>query len=190
MIGIGLGERNRSEVSLIQHAASRVEDRRKWQAMKLAVMFVVIIVAAFIVIKNNQASPLRTVHGSVVDMQGKPMPGAIAYLHDEGTNAIKTYITDHHGRFRFSGISYNTDYRIHAEHDGLMSAVRRIEAHSTNRVIKLDLKLAKKKPVRMASLVDLTLTGAQRCFPVDEDGRLIRSLFCDVTGLETRAEDA
>ena len=122
--------------------------------MKLAVMFVLFIAAAVTGIKYSQASPLRTVHGTVVDTQGKPVPGAIVYLHDEGTNAVRTYVTDHHGRFRFSGISHNTDYRIYAEHDGLMSAVRRIPAHSTSKLIKLDLILDRKKPVRMASLVD------------------------------------
>lgn len=120
--------------------------------MKLAAMFVLFIVAAVTGINHSQASPLRTAHGIVVDAKGRAVSANIVYLHDQRTNAVRTYVTDPHGRFRFSGIRYNTDYRIHAEHQGLVSAVRRIPAHSTSKLIKLDLKLDRKKPVATAAL--------------------------------------
>ena len=122
--------------------------------MKFAAMFVLFIVAALMGINHNQASPLRTIHGVAVDAKGEAVSASIVYLHDERTNAVRTYVTDPHGRFRFSGISHYTDYRIRAEHEGLMSAVRRIPFHSTSKLIKLDLKLDIRKPVRKASLVD------------------------------------
>jgi hypothetical protein len=132
----------------------RQKTRRKRRAMKPATMFVLFIVAAVTGINHSQASPLRTIHGIVVDAKGEPVSASIVYLHDERTNAIRTYVTDPHGRFRFSGISYNTDYRIHAEHEGLPSAVRRISAHNTNKLIKLDLKVDRKKPVATAAIDD------------------------------------
>jgi Carboxypeptidase regulatory-like domain len=131
---------------------ARQKAKRKRQAMKLAAMFVLFIVAAVTGINHSHASPLRTIQGIVVDGKGEAVSASIVYLHDERTNAVRTHVTDPHGRFRFSGISHNTDYRIHAEHEGLMSAVRRIPAHSTSKLIKLDLKVDRKKPVATAAL--------------------------------------
>lgn len=119
--------------------------------MKLAATLVLFVVTAVAGINYSQASPLRTIHGIVVDAKGEVVSASIVYLHDERTNAIRTYITDPLGRFRFSGISYNTAYRIHAEHKGSLSAVRRISAHNTSKLIKLDLKLDIKKPVATTS---------------------------------------
>jgi carboxypeptidase family protein len=132
----------------------RQKTRRKRQAIKPAAMFVLFIVAAVPGINPSRASPLRTIHGVVVDAKGEVLFASIVYLHDERTNAVRTHVTDLHGRFRFSGISHNTDYRIHAEHEGLMSAVSRIPAHSTSKLIELDLKVDRKKRVATAALED------------------------------------
>jgi hypothetical protein len=137
----------------------RQKARRKRQAMKVAAMFVLFIVAAVTGINHSQASPLRTIHGIVVDAKGEAVSASIVYLHDERTNAVRTYVTDLHGRFRFSGISDYADYRIHAEHEGLMSAVRRIPAHSTSKLINLDLKVDRKKPVATTALEDKYLSA-------------------------------
>jgi hypothetical protein len=131
---------------------SRQQIRKMSQTMKLIPIIMLFTVVA--VAGNNPAqdSPLRTLQGTVVDAKGEAVAASIVYLHDEQTHAIRTYVTDPHGRYRFSGIRFYTDYRIHAEHEGLVSAVRRIPAHSTNKLIKLDLKIDRKIPVVSSSV--------------------------------------
>jgi len=145
---------HKSDPFTSERPPARQKTRRKRQAIKLAAMFVLFISAAVTGINHSQASPLRTIHGIVVDAKGEAVSASIVYLHDERTNAVRTYVTDPHGRFRFSGISHYTDYRIHAEHEGLMSAVRRIPAHSTNKLIELDLKVDRKKSFATTAMDD------------------------------------
>lgn len=120
--------------------------RKMSLAMQLITVILLSTVAAVAGNVPSQDSPLRTVHGTVVDANGETVPTSVVYLYDEQTHAVRTYIADDRGRYRFSGIRFHTDYRIHAEHNGLASSVRKIPAHSANKQIKLDLKLLRKRP--------------------------------------------
>ena len=77
--------------------------------MKLIATIMLFSVAAFAGNYPSQDSPLRTVHGTVVDAKGKAVAASVVYLHNEQTHAVRTYVTDHHGRYRFSGIRFYTD---------------------------------------------------------------------------------
>lgn len=69
------------------------------------------------------------------------------YLHDDTTNDVRTQITGHNGHYLSSGIRYRRDYRIHAEYDGLVSRSHRISAYRTDRTIRLELKVNRKKTI-------------------------------------------
>jgi hypothetical protein len=142
-------------------------------------LIAVILLSTLTAIAGNlpsQDSPLRTVHGTVLDAKGQTVTASVVYLHDEQTHAVRTYVTDHDGQYRFSGIRFHTDYRIHAEHMGLVSAVRKIPAHSTNKRIKLDLKLVRKRPVS----VSFTETGRQSIAAIELEDRLSRRVHLQV----------
>ena len=66
---------------------------------------------------------LRTVRGVVVDKSSEsPIPSAVVFLKNTRTNAVRSYIADDEGNYRFSGLDPNVDYEIHAEKDGAKSA--------------------------------------------------------------------
>jgi Carboxypeptidase regulatory-like domain len=88
---------------------------------------------------------LRTVHGSVVDAKENPVPSGVIYLVNTKTQAVKTYIADDAGNYRFSGLDPNVDYEIHAEHDDLISATRTVSSFNSSRDIEVVLKLSRKK---------------------------------------------
>ena len=157
--------------------------RKMTQSMKLIAIIMLFTVAAVAGNIPGHNSPLRTVHGTVVDAKGKTVSGSVVYLHNEQTHAVKTYVTDHHGRYRFSGIRFHTDYRIHAEHKGWLSAVRRIPAHSTNKLIKLDLKLDSKRSVS-ASFVETDPLFNLVIQPEDRSSKRVR-LQVPVPGTST-----
>jgi hypothetical protein len=88
---------------------------------------------------------LRTIRGTVLDKDETPRPSGIVYLLNTKTQAVKTYIADETGNYRFSGLDPNVDYEVHAEHDDMTSATRTISSFDSRRDVELVLKLVRKK---------------------------------------------
>jgi Carboxypeptidase regulatory-like domain len=89
---------------------------------------------------------LRTVRGVVVDKASEsPIPSAVVFLKNTRTNAVRSYIADEEGNYRFSGLDPNVDYEIHAEKDGAKSATRTVSSFDNKKEIILPLKIERKK---------------------------------------------
>jgi hypothetical protein len=95
--------------------------------------------------QKKAEAQLKTLHGSVIDKNENPVPSSVVYLKNVKSQAVKTYIADETGSYRFSGLDPNVDYEIHAEHDGLTSSTRTVSSFDTRRDIEVVLKLGKKK---------------------------------------------
>jgi hypothetical protein len=93
---------------------------------------------------KNEAQ-LRTLHGSVVDKNETPVPSSVVYLMNVKTQAVKTYIADDAGSYRFSGLDPNVDYQIHAEQNDLTSPTHTVSSFDSRRDIEVILKLSHKK---------------------------------------------
>lgn len=92
-----------------------------------------------------QQSELRTVRGAVLDKAENPVASAVVYLKNVRTLAVKTYISDKSGEYRFSGLDPNVDYEVHAESESLMSNTRTVSSFDTRKDIVISLKLDKEK---------------------------------------------
>jgi len=90
-------------------------------------------------------SQLRSVHGIVTDKGDNPIPTAVVFLKNTRTNAVRSYIADETGNYRFSGLDPNTDYELHAEKDGAKSATRAISSFESRKELVVNLKLDTKK---------------------------------------------
>jgi carboxypeptidase family protein len=88
---------------------------------------------------------LRTIRGSVLDKDDNPKPSGVVYLLNTKTQAVKTYIADDMGIYRFSGLDPNIDYEVHAESGDMSSATRTISSFDSRRDVELVLKLTHKK---------------------------------------------
>jgi hypothetical protein len=89
---------------------------------------------------------LRTVRGVVVDKSSEAaVPSAVVFLKNTRTNAVRSYIADEEGNYRFSGLDPNVDYEIHAEKDGAKSATRTVSSYDNKKEIVFPLKIEKKK---------------------------------------------
>lgn len=93
----------------------------------------------------SQQSELRTVRGAVLDKSENPVPSAVVYLKNVRTLAVKTYISDRSGEYRFSGLDPNVDYEVHAENENLTSNTRTISSFDSRKDIVISLKLDKEK---------------------------------------------
>jgi hypothetical protein len=66
-------------------------------------------------------STSRTLTGTVMDKSDKPIPEAVVYLKNTKTLAMKTYIAQNDGGYRFPELSPNIDYEVYAEKNGKKS---------------------------------------------------------------------
>lgn len=95
--------------------------------------------------QKKAEAQLKVLHGSVIDKSENPVPSSVVYLKNVKSQAVKTYIADESGNYRFSGLDPNVDYEIHAEHDDMTSSIRTVSSFDSRRDIEVTLKLSKKK---------------------------------------------
>jgi hypothetical protein len=116
--------------------------------LRFALLFAALAVAfsSAALAQDKRETQLRTVRGVVADKASEnPIPSAVVFLKNTRTNAVRSYIADEEGNYRFSGLDPNADYEIHAEKDGAKSAVRTVSSFDSKKEIVLNLKLEKKK---------------------------------------------
>jgi hypothetical protein len=86
----------------------------------------------------------RTLVGHVMNAQNGPQQKAIVYLKNTKTLAIKTYISEGDGSFRFSGIAPNIDYEVYAEHEGAHSDTKTLSGFDSRKEVTMTLKIHSK----------------------------------------------
>ena len=116
--------------------------------LRLLLLTVVLGVCACAAVGQDakHETQLRTVRGVVADKSSEdPVPSAVVFLRNTHTNAVRSYIANEEGEYRFSGLDPNVDYEIHAEKDGAKSATRTISSFDSKKEIVLNLKIENKK---------------------------------------------
>ena len=120
--------------------------------MRLHVRFLVVIAVLTVSMCAGRAqdakheAQLRTVRGVVMDKSSEsPIPSAVVFLKNTRTNAVRSYIADEEGNYRFSGLDPNVDYEVHAEKDGAKSTTRTVSSFDSKKEIILPLKIERKK---------------------------------------------
>jgi hypothetical protein len=107
-----------------------------------------LIAAALIVISGTaRANPDkkekqqgRLLFGKVLDQHDNPVVGAIVYLTDTRTHAVKTYIVSDEGTYRFPGLS-TVDYEVYAEYNGSRSDKKSVSQFDDRPQVYIDLKI-------------------------------------------------
>jgi hypothetical protein len=112
----------------------------------LVAMLLSVGVCAAVAQDSKREAQLRTVRGVVVDKSSEAaVASAVVFLKNVRTNAVRSYIADEEGNYRFSGLDPNVDYEIHAEKDGAKSATRTISSFDNKKELVYPLKIEKKK---------------------------------------------
>lgn len=69
--------------------------------------------------RTRQTAKMLT--GTVTDKADQPITGAVVYLKNSKTLAVKSYFTQQDGTYRFPQLALNTDFEVWAEKDGKKS---------------------------------------------------------------------
>jgi hypothetical protein len=86
----------------------------------------------------------RLLSGKVLDPQDNPVAGAIVYLTNTRTHAVKTYIVGQEGTYRFPGLS-TVDYEVYAQYKDRKSDTRSVSQFDDRSQVYIDLKIDVKK---------------------------------------------
>jgi hypothetical protein len=90
----------------------------------------------------QQRGPVqRVVQGRVMDKSDALLQGAVVYLKDGHSLAVKSFISNEQGTYRFGQLAQNTDYEIWAERDGKKSQVKTISSFDSKNQIYIDLRI-------------------------------------------------
>ncbi len=93
--------------------------------------------------KANEQS--RSITGQVLTADDQPIASAVVYLKNTKTLAIKSFITEKDGGYRFHALSPNVDYEVYAEYDGHKSSTKVLSAFDTRANITMHLHIDVKK---------------------------------------------
>jgi hypothetical protein len=106
-----------------------------------AALLAVPTAGATAIFQRGGQSEVRALVGRVVDDREQPLQKAIVYLKNTKNLAIKTYISEPDGTFRFSGLAPNIDYEVYAEHDGARSDSKTLSGFDSRRQVSMTLKI-------------------------------------------------
>jgi hypothetical protein len=103
---------------------------------------VVSLVVPAVPLYAEQRGPVqRIVQGKAVDKEDVALKGAVVYLKDDHSLAVKSYITDDQGGYRFGQLAQNTDYELWAESNGKKSPVKTISSFDNKNQFYINLKI-------------------------------------------------
>jgi hypothetical protein len=86
--------------------------------------------------------------GTVQDKADQPIAGAVVYLKNMKTLAMKSFFAQKDGSYRFPQLALNTDYEVYAEKDGQKSGTKTISQFDDRftPTINLRIDLSKQPP--------------------------------------------
>jgi Carboxypeptidase regulatory-like domain len=108
---------------------------------KLTIGVAMLLATALVCAGVQSEGALRTVTGHVVSAHGQPLLKAVVHLKNTRTLAIKTYITEADGAYRFTALSPSVDYEIYAEYEGARSDTKTLSAFDNRKQATINLKV-------------------------------------------------
>jgi hypothetical protein len=84
---------------------------------------------------------MRTVRGTVLNIDSQPVSGATVFLKNTRTKTIRSYDSTADGHYYFAQVDMSVDFDLWAEKDGKKSAVKTVSSWDARKDFVADLKL-------------------------------------------------
>src|SRR3954470_18142774 len=91
--------------------------------------------------KKDRENQLRTLEGLVMGKADAPLAGAVVYLKNTKTLAVKSLYSGDDGTYRFNALSPNSDYEIFAEYKGKRSDTKTLSSFDSRTAARINLHL-------------------------------------------------
>jgi len=122
--------------------------RRFATCARVALIAAGVACACVLVVAEAQSggsrSELRSLTGHVFSGETQPVPKAVVYLKNTKTLAVKTYITEQDGSYRFPALAPNVDYEVYAEFQGAHSDTKTLSAFDSRKQPNITLRIHSK----------------------------------------------
>jgi hypothetical protein len=93
--------------------------------------------------EKKEAATERVVEGTVSDVDGKFIDGAVVFLKDMRTLQVRSFYTQKNGSYHFSGLKLDNDYELEGKYNDKVSGWHRLSVFDTRKVPVINLKLDK-----------------------------------------------
>lgn len=110
----------------------------------IIVLLLGVFAAAEPMFEKEHAQAGRLLTGKVLDQQDNPVRGAVVYLSNTRTQAVKTYIAGEDGSYRFPALSPNVDYEVYAQYKGQKSDTKMLSQFDSRPQVNINLKIDSK----------------------------------------------
>ena len=89
----------------------------------------------------NAQPSTRSVSGTVTDQNGNPVKGAVVLIENTALLRIRSYITQSDGKYHFSGLYWDVDYRLKAKYHGAKGRTKTLSQFDSHDAKVIDLKV-------------------------------------------------
>jgi hypothetical protein len=114
---------------------------KKRHLVALGLLLVALAAVAAPYEKKDKGDSGRLLTGRVVDRQDNPLSGAVVYLANTRTRAVKTYIAGQDGVYRFPALSPNIDYEVYAQYKGQKSDTKTVSQFDNRQQLNINLRI-------------------------------------------------
>ncbi len=129
--------------STFRRRAGRLLSAALLASLPLSIALATFAIAPRTALAQGSSTATRTVLGKVEDKSGSPIKGAIVYLKDSHTLAVKSAVAGDDGGYHFGQLAQNTDYEIWAASDGKKSGTKNISSFDSRKEFDITLKIDK-----------------------------------------------
>lgn len=117
----------------------------KKTAGRLALAFLFATLVATTALAPAQSSSTKTLQGKVLGTHNVALSGAIVYLENVQTSAIRSFFSTATGAYRFGQIAPGNDYRVWAQYKGKKSSTHTISSYDSRTEVYIDLRIKTRK---------------------------------------------